>query len=426
MSHAPLTNNASDLQLNTHNSKPVTLLFVAGDLSGDVHSAMLARRVLERHPNWEIYALGGPYMREAGAHIIGDTSGCSVIGLVSSLQLVPRVLKLRRRVLDFLNTERIDAVVLCDWGAFNGRLLPQLHAAEIPVLYYFPPRSWQRSGQRGLGIAPFVSRVATPFEWSAQRLTEAGCRADWVGHPLLETVQALPHDSPQRMALRREFGVPDDAKLVALMPGSRALELRYIAPQIAGAVPLLRREFQNLHFVAAVPRGAAASTQQKFPADVSVVEGRAAHLLSACDVAIVKSGTSTLEAAVADAPQVVVYDGPKVMRLQAHIMGVRKHVPFVAMPNILLQRRIVPELLGEDCTPQNIARDVSSLLEAGDVSTRMRADYALVRRALGEDLPFGATQRTAEILDEMLYKESGAVPASAAAHGDQQDPVKTS
>jgi lipid-A-disaccharide synthase len=95
----------------------------------------------------------------------------------------------------------------------------------------------------------------------------------------------------------------------------------------------------------------------------------------------VKSGTSTLEAAVADAPQVVVYDGPKVMRLQAHIMGVRKRVPFVAMPNILLQRRIVPELLGEDCTPQNIAREVSSLLGAGNVSTRMRADYALVRQA---------------------------------------------
>jgi hypothetical protein len=141
---------------------------------------------------------------------------------------------------------------------------------------------------------------------------------------------------------------------VALLPGSRALELRYIAPQIAGAVPLLRREFQNLHFVAAVPRGAAASTRKKFPADVSVVEDRAAQLLSACDVAIVKSGTSTLEAAVADAPQVVVYDGPKVMRLQAHIMGVRKRVPFVAMPNILVQRRIVPELLGEDCTSQNI------------------------------------------------------------------------
>jgi lipid-A-disaccharide synthase len=331
-------------------------LFVAGDLSGDVHSAMLARRVLERHPHWKVHALGGPHLREAGAHLIGDTSGCSVIGLVSSLQLVPRVLKLRRRVLEFLSTERIDAAVLCDWGAFNGRLLPQLHASKIPVLYYFPPRSWQRSGQRGLGIAPFVSRVATPFEWSAQRLNEAGCRAEWVGHPLLETVQALPQDSPQRLALRREFGAPDDTKLIALMPGSRALELRYIAPSVAGAVPLLRREFPKLQFVAAVPRGAATSTRKKFPTDVAVVEGRAAQLLSACDAAIVKSGTSTLEAAVADAPQVVVYDGPKVMRMQAHLMGVRKRVPFVAMPNIILQRRIVPELLGEDCTPQNIAR----------------------------------------------------------------------
>jgi lipid-A-disaccharide synthase len=384
------------------------LLFVAGDLSGDIHAAMLARRVLELNPGWKIYALGGPHLREAGAHLVGDTSGCSVIGLVSSLQLVPRVLKLRRRVLEFLSRERVDAAVLCDWGAFNGRLLPQLHAANIPVLYYFPPRSWQRSGQRGLSIAPFVSRVATPFEWSAQRLNEAGCRAEWVGHPLLETVQLLPQDAPQRLALRREFDVPDDAKLVALLPGSRALELRYIAPSVAGAVSLLRRNFENLHFAAAVPRGAATSTRKKFPSEVSIIEGRAAQLLSACDAAIVKSGTSTLEAAVADAPQVVVYDGPKVMRLQAHIMGVRKRVPFVAMPNIIVQRRIVPELLGEDCTPANIAREVSSLLEAGEASTRMRADYALVRRALGAELPIGATQRTAEILEEMLEEANAA------------------
>jgi lipid-A-disaccharide synthase len=155
MSHVPLTNNASDLQLKTHNSKPATLLFVAGDLSGDVHSAMLARRVLERHPDWKIYALGGPHLREAGAHIICDTSGCSVIGLVSSLQLVPRVLKLRRRVLEFLQKERIDAAVLCDWGAFNGRLLPQLQAARVVG------QASSRSGlSRGMGRASVAGNSA--------------------------------------------------------------------------------------------------------------------------------------------------------------------------------------------------------------------------------------------------------------------------
>jgi lipid-A-disaccharide synthase len=256
--------------------------------------------------------------------------------------------------------------------------------------------------------------VATPFEWSAKRLSEAGCRAEWVGHPLLETVRHFPPDAPERLALRHEFGAPGGSRLIALLPGSRALELRYIAPQIARAVALLRRQFHDLRFVAAVPRGAAASTRSVLGPTVTVVEGRAGDLLSACDAAIVKSGTSTLEATVANAPQVVVYDGPKVMRLQGHIMGLRGRVPFVAMPNIILQRRAVPELLGEACTPQNIAREVTTLLQNADASTRMCADYAQVRKALGEELPQSATERTALILEEMLSEKLSDVRASHA------------
>jgi lipid-A-disaccharide synthase len=224
---------------------------------------MLARRVLERHPHWKVHALGGPHLREAGGTSIGDTSGCSVIGLVSSLQLVPRVLKLRRRVLDFFHrTHRCGCA--CDWGALtaacaatareqNSRFV-LLSAALVAAQR--AARAWHRAVCVARGDAV---RVVGPA------FNRAGCRAEWVGHPLLETVQALPHDSPQRVDLRREFGAPDDAKLVALLPGSRAWRLRYIAPQIAGAVSLLRRDFQNLHFVAAVPRGAAASTRKKFP-----------------------------------------------------------------------------------------------------------------------------------------------------------------
>ncbi len=117
--------------------------------------------------------------------------------------LVPRLLQLKRRLENWIVKTRPDAVVLCDWGAFNGRLLPFLKEQNIKTLYYFPPRSWQQSGDGGLGIAPLVSRVATPFEWSAQRLKKAGCNAEWVGHPLLEIVKP----SKPIPELRRDFGV---------------------------------------------------------------------------------------------------------------------------------------------------------------------------------------------------------------------------
>ena len=399
---------------------PSSVLFIAGDVSGDIHSARLAREVLSRHSDWKIHALGGSHLQAAGADLVGDTSGCGVIGFVSALALLPRVLKLRAKVLSFLQTQRVDAVVMCDWGAFNVRLLPELQKRGIPVLYYFPPRSWQKQGDGGLAIAPFVSRVATPFEWSAQRLREAGCNAEWVGHPLLEIVQP----SKPIEELRAEFGVQSHEKLVALLPGSRDLELKYIAPhlnEVAGwlsgdydelfyadnpTAEKVRRNFIGPRFVVAVPSGAAKRARKYFDSEISIVEGRASDLLLACDVAIVKSGTATLEAAVANAPQVVVYDGPAVLRWQWKLTGLNKKVPLVAMPNIILDRACVTELLGDKCRAPHITEQVLKLLTMPDMSKQMLEGYTLVRRALGSDLPHTATERTATILEEMLRERA--------------------
>jgi lipid-A-disaccharide synthase len=403
------------LPLITHRS---SLLFIAGDVSGDIHAARLAREVSRRHPDWTLHALGGVHLREAigqspGARLLGDTSRYGVIGFSSAMAILPRVLRLHRRLLRFIGGHRLDAAVLCDWGAFNGRLLPHLQRLGVPVLYYFPPRSWQKHGNGGLGIVPFVDRVATPFEWSARRLCAAGCRAEWVGHPLLETVRP----SQPRAVLRREFGVVDDsaatagaagqAKLIALLPGSRALELKYIAPRMLRAVELLRAEYSGAHgslsFVAAVPKGAAARARRWLNAPwLPIVENRATDVLLACDAALVKSGTVTLEAAVAGAPQAVVYDVPPLLRAQWRLTGMSRKVPFVSMPNIILERRAVPELLGDDCRAAPMAHAVRELLGNVALRARMSEDYAAVRRALGAELLQAATDRTATMLEEML------------------------
>jgi len=401
-----------------------SILFIAGDVSGDIHTALLAREVVARHPDWTIATLGGAQLngvaRESGGTVLGDTAGCGVIGFGPSLLVVPRALKLRRVALRYARAERPTAAVLCDWGAFNGRLLPFLKAHGVKTLYYFPPRSWVREGEGGLGIAPFVDRVATPFEWSARRLQNAGCRAEWVGHPLLETVRP----SKSRQELRAEFGAAgDDAEsdtLIALLPGSRALELRYIAPHLVESARLLQgRAHVQAHarthapaaqrrfrFAVAVPPGGAARARKYFDDSFALIEGRASDLFFACDAAIVKSGTVTLEAAVAGAPQVVVYDVPLALKLQWRLTGLGRKVPFVAMPNIILGRMAVRELLGFACRPENIVAEVEKLLGDDAVRARMSEDYQEVRRALGAQLPLTATARTAEILEEMLKEEA--------------------
>lgn len=437
---------------------PAKILFIAGDLSGDNHLARVVCEVARLKPSFELFGVGGAQMSASGATMLGDSRDCGVIGLIPALLLVPRLLELRRRVLDWCKNERPQLVVLCDWGAFNARLLPSLRALQIPVLYYFPPASWRKRGG-GVSIAPLISRVATPFSWSAQRLQNAGAQAEWVGHPILESVRPLSQNSEERRKLRQEFGVRDDERLVVLMPGSRALELRSIAPHLAGVVEIMRAAMPNAgeksanpnaetpvsveensasreevprsnlqnsasissesqtresrtyksstRFVVAVPKGVARRVRKFFP-DVAIIEGRAPQLLMACDAAVVKSGTSTLEAAAADAPQVVVYDAPAVMRAQWNLMGGTKKIPFVAMPNIILERGAVPELLGHECRPRSIIAALLPLLNDENARATMRESYAEVRRALGAELENGATARTAQIVVEMLTRAPAA------------------
>lgn len=390
-----------ELQLKTQNSSSKTLFVSAGDLSGDIHAARVVRRILERHPDWQVFALGGPHLKAAGARIIGDTRNLGVIGFTSAMAVLPRSLRLRRKADKFLRARKVDAALLCDWGGFNSRLLPELNHLAIPSLYYFPPRSWQKTGEGGLAIAPITSRIATPFDWSAQRLEKAGAKVEWVGHPLLEIVEEKAAEF-SRQATREKLEVRDNELLIAVLPGSRNSELKLLAPHLAGAMRLLNEKYPGqLRFVVAVPEGAAARVRLHFP-ETPIVEGKTTQVLLASNAAMVKSGTVTLETAVCNIPQVVVYDVSLIVHTQIRLTGLHKKVPFVAMPNIILGRKAVPELLGVRCRPQPIAEAMSVLIESSEARVEMQQEYSRVREALGAGLPYTATERVTRMLEEML------------------------
>lgn len=389
-----------------HQTKP-SILLIAGDVSGDLNTARLAKVLRERHPDWTLHAVGGPHLgaealKSDGGTWIGDTSDLSGIGIYASITMFPRARVLSLRMRKFVREHKIAAAVLCDWGAFNCGQLAFFKKMGVPVLYYFPPRSWQRTGSGGLGIAPLVDRVATPFEWSAQRLLGAGCKAEWVGHPMLE----IQNDAEKRAALRREFGVAANEKLIALLPGSRLTEIKCLGPRMAATAEILRKK-GGVHFVAAATGQRAEIVKRQFPDWVRIVSDRAADVLFACDAAIVKSGTATLEAAVIGAPQVVVYDFPWIGRIEWLFLWMwKKNIPFIAMPNVILQRMAVRELLGLECKPDAIAQAVAELIEDESKRRRIKEDYAEIRRKLGASLPKPATLRTAEMLEEMIGADS--------------------
>lgn len=389
------------------------ILMTAGDVSGDVHTAALARMLLERDPSHSLQVLGGPRLQAAalaspGGQVLGDSTHCSAIGILSAIQIYFRCRKLRRQLRQFFDQNHIDVAVLCDWGAFNGRILPEIHARGIPVLYYFPPRSWQQGGTSGLGIVPYVQRVATPFAWSAERLRAAGCRAEWVGHPSVEKVRP----PEERAALRLRFGVQPDEILVALMPGSRPSEIKVLGPKLAKVAELVIAQ-RPVRFIAVLPQELAGLARAHLPSSIPVVTDCASDLLLAADAAIVKTGTASLEAVLAGVPHVTVYDLTIPGRIEWLLLWAWKRIPFYAMSNIILQREAIPELLGLKCQPERIAATVQNLLDDGPSRRQMLQDYELVRQALGSELPTPATERTAEIVEEMLQEI--AAPALAPA-----------
>ncbi|BCM94043.1 lipid-A-disaccharide synthase [Abditibacteriota bacterium] len=383
-----------------------TLFLAVGDASGDEHCAALVREIKRRHPDWHIVALAGPRCAEAGAQILGSTQGLGVIGFASALAMVPRSWRLKNQMLQWLRTHKADAAIFCDWGGFNTRVLPYFKQAGVPILYYFPPRSWQKQGEAGTGIAPFCDAIATPFEWSAEKLQRVGANAHWVGHPILEKTAELP----EREELRAQFGFSPDDVVVALLAGSRDMELKCIAPHLCGAISLLVKQklpaSRRFRFVFATPRGGRFKIERYLLGVKELVEapveGRTLELLRAADVGIIKSGTSTLEAAALNLPQIVVYDFPPLMHLQVALTGLRRKIRFVAMPNIILDRAAVPELLGENCRAPRIASQLMSLLESSTEIEKMKADYELVRHALGSELPLGATEGTVDMLERLV------------------------
>jgi lipid-A-disaccharide synthase len=398
-----MTESPGNSKLKTRN-----LLFSAGDLSGDIHMARLVREVRARHPDWTIHALGGAHQKDAGANILENTSGYGVIGIGPALKLLPGIPRLRRKLVRFLQTHQIAAVVLCDWGAFHIHLLRLLQEFKVPVLYYFPPRSWQKGDDGGLHIVPYVERVATPFEWSADRLKNAGCNAEWVGHPLLEIVEDA-RKQYSRTATRRLWGASDEDFLVAILPGSREMELKLLAPTLAHAARLLGQKHSRARFVVAAARGTTAKVHSHFAragVEARIVEDRAGQVLLACDAAWVKSGTATLEAAVCDAPQLVVYDIPLVLRAQWILSGMQSKVKMIGMPNIIAGRKVIPEILCNDFRAPRLAAQMSTLLTDESARGEQRDLYDEVRAALGARLPYTATHRTADILEEMMNEKS--------------------
>lgn len=370
------------------------VMISCGEPSGDLYAAALAREITAQDPSVAITGFGGDRLRAAGADLTGDFSGLSVTGLLEVVRLLPRTYAMYRRLVARARAERPDVFVAIDFPDFNFMLARAMRRLGIPVVYYISPQLWAWRRGRMNTMRRIADRVLVIFPFEEAIYRNAGVPVEWVGHPLLDV---MPPFRP-RAELASDLGVRSDAPVVALLPGSRRNEVRAILPGLAGAAALIRKREPSAQFVLARAPHVGDDLLAPLAAagvPVLVVEGRADAVLDLADVALVASGTVTVQAALHECPMVVVYRlSPFTYRLGRPFV----HVDTFAMANLVAGRRVVPELIQDDFTPSRVAEEALALLTDRERTAAMRRDLHDVRTRLGEP---GASRRAAAAVLEV-------------------------
>ena len=385
-----------------------TVLLSVGDASGDVYASDFVRELRARVPDLRCAGLGGAEMEKAGVELVVHQRDVAVSGLFELLPDLHRIIRAWRRMTAALRALRPDLVVLVDSSGFNIPFARRARRLGCPTLYYVSPQVWAWRTRRIHKLARWVNQLAVIFPFEPAVYAGTRVPVEYVGHPLVERLRASA--GVDRDSARRELGLPADARIVALLPGSRASEMRHLLPLQLEVARVLHARDPRIHFV--LPRAASLARETleagiraaRLPSllGIDVLEGHSQIALRAADVALLKPGTSTLEAALLDCPIVV---AARTNPLTAWILRRLVRVDTLTMPNLIAGEPIVPEFLQEQARPEAITDAVLGLLE-GPARDAQRARLAVVRQALAKG---GAAVRAAEIAAEMLGR--GRLPA---------------
>jgi lipid-A-disaccharide synthase len=368
-----------------------------GEPSGDLYAAALTTEILRLDPSAVITGFGGDRLQAAGASLVGNFSGWSVTGLLEVPRVLPRAYATYRRMVDDAAAVRPDVFVAIDFPDFNFILARALRRLGVPIVYYISPQLWAWRRGRMKTMRRIADRVLVIFPFEESIYKEAGVSVEWVGHPLLDLVEA----PEPRAAFLRRYGLHAHRPVVALLPGSRHNELRAILPDLVRAAILIRDRLPEVQFIVARAPHLGDSDFEPLAqighgdGTIAVVDGHADGVLAAADVALVASGTATVQAALHECPMVVIY------RLSAWTYRLGK--PFVrvetyAMANLVAGRRVVPELIQDAFTPEAVAAEALRVLTDPAHAAHVRRELGEVRGKLG---PPGASRRAAEAVLEV-------------------------
>ena len=372
------------------------VLIVAGEASADLHGSHLVTALKRLDPGLTFWGIGGPRLQEAGVRILFNSSDMAVVGLTEVVSRLTTITRAYLTLKTILRKDRPVLLILMDYPDFNLRLARAAKRFQVPVLYYISPQVWAWRKGRVETIRSCVDRMAVilPFEKDFYR--ERGLQVEHVGHPLLEEI---PTDLDGKK-VRTELGLHEASPVLALLPGSRKEEVTNLLPTMLEAAEKLRAKHADLKCLlpcaSTIPAELLDGILNKFSLDVQVLHGDVYRVLKACDLALVASGTATLEAAILETPMVIVY---RVSFFSYWFGRMVISVSFIGLVNLVAGEEVVPELIQGDVTPERLAQEAMDLLDHDERRREMVKKLRALRETLGQG---SASERTARIALEVI------------------------
>ncbi|MFA7243401.1 MAG: lipid-A-disaccharide synthase [Sulfuricellaceae bacterium] len=366
-------------------ARKVVIGMVAGEASGDMLGAHLIEAFKQHLPDVEFVGIGGPKMIAAGMRTLFPMEKLAVRGYIEVLRHFFEILAIRRKLIRYFKRNPPDVFIGVDAPDFNLAVEIQLKKRGIPTIHYVSPSIWAWRGERIRKIGRAVSRILAIFPFEKPLYDAARIPATYVGHPLADF---LP-EAPSKHAKREQLKLPQDTAIIAMLPGSRQSELHYMAelyirtaqaialanPHVQFLAPLVSRETRTYFEETLYRLGA-----QDLP--LTILFGHAHDAMIAADAVLVASGTATLEAALLMRPMVITY---KMSQASYRIMKRKGYLPYVGLPNILAKHFIVPEILQDDATPENLAQALLNIIADPVVGERLTGVFSRMRRELKQN-----------------------------------------
>ncbi len=377
-----------------NNSKKI--LIVTGETSGDHHGAKVIKALQELAPDISVCGIGGEELKKTGAKLLYHSRDLSVVGIIEVLGRAPHILKAFQAVKKQIQTSPPDLLILIDYPDFNLRIANMAHKKKVPVLYYISPQIWAWRKGRAKKIARIVDKMAVIFPFETKFYREVGLPVHFVGHPLMDREPDQKKTSKELTSLKQS----NDQPVIGLLPGSRKGEIKNLLPVMLKAADIIKKDIPSAQFI--IPLAPGIKREQidailsQSGIDLKVTADCFYETLEVCDIAIVASGTATLETAVMQKPMVIIY---KISFLTYLIGKMLIRVPFIGLANIVAGKKIVPELIQKDANPEKIAAETMAILKDRHRLEEIKTDLASVKKTLGEK---GASKKVALLAHEMI------------------------